>query len=423
MGITKHQQNRFQRHVVQVTRAQELIKSYIVPTNKELIPLEQSYGKYLAKDVFASEPLPHFRRSGMDGYSIRTEDLRGASTFSPVRLKVIENVPCGFVPQERLKPGTVARTMTGAQVSEGADAVIRLEMTQEMIIAGEPYITVTRSVKPGENVSEIGSELAKGELVLKKGCKIRSGESALLATYGYHQVPVHRSPVVAVLSTGTELMRVDEPLQPGKIRNSNAHMLAGLIKNAGGIPLCIGQIGDNLEEANYKIRDALEMADLIVSTGGVSVGDYDILTDFFQQWRGKTLFNKVAMRPGSPTTVGLLDGTFCFALSGNPGACFVGFQLFVRPVLLGMQGCSNIYLSEIPAVLLDDYPKTDAFTRYVRGQTVFSNDGRVLVQAVGLDKSSVLTSIKDSDCLICIPPTKESLPKGSLVSVLRLNTE
>lgn len=390
----KHRQDRFRRHAVQVKEAQKMIEPYIAPLDKEFVCLEQAYGRYLAEDIVAAHPLPHFRRSGMDGFSVRTDDLRDASSEKPVCLKVIENVPCGFVPQKRLEPGTAARTMTGAMVSEGADAVIRLEMTREFVIDGETYISVSRRIQRGDNVSEVGSELHEGELVLTRGRKIRSGEMAVLAEYGYHQVPVFRSPVVAIFSTGAELLRVEEPLQPGKIRNSNAYMLAGLVRNAGGVPLWLGQIGDEVEEARIKMTEAIRTADLVISTGGVSVGDYDILTDLFLQWEGKTLFNKVAMRPGSPTTAGVLGGKICMALSGNPGACFVGFQLFVRPVLLGMQGCSETYLPEIAAIMLENYAKTDAYTRYVRGRTVFSSDGHVHAAPVGQDKSSVMTSIK-----------------------------
>jgi molybdopterin molybdotransferase len=416
----KHRQDRFRRHAVQVKEAQKMIEPYLAPLDTEFVCLEQAYGRYLAEDIVAAHPLPHFRRSGMDGFSVRTDDIRDASSEKPVCLKVIENVPCGFVPQKRLEPGTAARTMTGAMVSEGADAVIRLEMTREFEIDGESYLSVTRPIQPGANVSEVGSELHEGAVVVTRGRTIRSGEMAILAEYGYHQVQVFRSPVVAIFSTGAELLRVDEPVQPGKIRNSNAHMLAGLVRQAGGVPRWLGQIGDDVEEARIKMTEAVNTADLVISTGGVSVGDYDVLADLFLQWEGKTLFNKVAMRPGSPTTAGVLDGKICIALSGNPGACFVGFHLFVRPVLLGMQGCGETQLPEFAAILSETYAKTDAYTRYVRGRTVVSDDGHVYVEPVGQDKSSVMSSIKDSDCLICIPPGKGGATKGSVVTALRL---
>lgn len=423
MDIAIHKEARLGRHAVHVAQAHELIKPYIRTLESERVPLERAYGRYLAVDVAASHPLPHFRRSGMDGFSIRTEDLGDVSPESPVRLRVIEHVPCGAVPGKRLEPGTAARTMTGAVVSEGADAVIRLEMTREAIIGGIPHIIVAKPIRPGVNVSEVGSELEQGAGIVGRGCKIRSGETALLAVYGFHHVPVCRAPIVAILSTGTELLRVGEPLQPGKIRNSNAPMLAGLIRQAGGIPRWIGTIGDDLDETRQSMEEAMASADLVISTGGVSVGDYDAMADFFLRWEGKTLFNKVAMRPGSPTTAGVLNGKLCFALSGNPGACFVGFHLFVRPVLLGMQGSGENHLPEIKVFMPQGYAKTDAYTRYVRGRIVFSNDGRVCVEPAGQDKSSIITSIKESDCLICIPPGKEETAPGSLVSVLCLDKE
>lgn len=415
-----YKRERIYRHAVQVGEAQKRLGAFVSPTDREWVPLEQAYGRYLAEDIPASHPLPHFRRSGMDGFAVRTADLREASADRPVCLKVIEHVPCGFVPGKRLEPGTAARTMTGAMVPEGADAVVRLEAVQEEIRDGEPHIRISRRIPPGDNVSEIGSELPEGALILRRGRRIRSGELAVLAAYGCHRVPVFRAPVVAIFSTGAELLRVEEPLQPGKIRNSNAHMLAGLVRQAGGVPLWLGQIGDDLDAARAKMAEGLDRADLVISTGGVSVGDHDVLTDLFLRWEGETLFNKVAMRPGSPTTAGVLDGKICLALSGNPGACFVGFHLFARPVLLGMQGCGDPYLPEIKAVLQGRNAKADAYTRFVRGRLLYTDDGRVGAEPVGQDKSSVMTSIKDADCLIRIPPGKTETAEGSLVTALHL---
>lgn len=414
---------KFRRHAIRVEEAQERVLQRVAPLDIERMPLEDAWARRLAEDVFAPHPLPHFRRSGMDGFSVRSDDLCGASPERPVVLRVIEDVPCGRVPRRRIEPGTAARTMTGAPVSEGADAVVRLEMARELMIDGQPHIAVSKPVAPGENVSEIGSEIASGERLLARGTNIRAGETAILAAFGFARVPVFRRPVVAVVSTGEELTDVDAPLAPGKIRNSNAPMLACLIREAGGVPRVLERIGDDGEAVRRAVEQALAEADLVISTGGVSVGDYDVLADMFLSWRGETLFNKIAMRPGSPTTAGVLDGKLIFALSGNPAACFVGFMLLVRPALLAMQGCADGRLAEFRAILEEDYTKTDAYTRFVRGKLRIGDEGRLFVRPVGPDKSSVLSSLKDADCLIRIPAGKRETVKGSLVDVLRFPEE
>ncbi len=225
--------------------------------------------------------------------------------------------------------------------------MIMLEMTRESEDEGQFYIEVAKSIPAGSNISEIGSELTEGTELLQRGRKISAGETALLASFGWSRVPVFRRPKVAIIGTGSELLEIDQPLQPGKIRNSNISMLAAQVKQHGGVPLSLGIAADNKEEVSALLDQAFVQADLVITTGGVSVGDYDILADIFSQWKGTKLFDKLAMRPGSPTTAGIRDGKFLFALSGNPGACFVGFELLVRPVLLGMQAQENIFFTRM----------------------------------------------------------------------------
>jgi molybdopterin molybdotransferase len=262
--------------------------------------------------------------------------------------------------------------------------------------------------------------MAKGTLILEKGRKINPGEAALLASFGYETVTVSRRPTVAIFATGSELLDVNEPLEPGKIRNSNSYMVAAQVLNAGGLPVLLEKVPDDVELAKSMILDAMEKVDLVITTGGASVGDYDILVDIFEQWEGKMLFNKVAMRPGSPTTVGIWRDKFLFALSGNPGACFVGFELFVRPVIWGMQGKSDLYLPSFTAFLTEDYNKKDSFYRIVRGKSEVK-DGKIYVRAAGIDQSNVLSSIRNTDCLFVIPREKKEMKAGEIVKALRLN--
>lgn len=410
---------RFHRKAIQVIEAQKRIEPYIQTGEIEEIHLEEAYERRLASDVSANHAMPHFRRSGMDGFAIKSEATADATSVDPVLLEVIESIPCGSVPAREVELHSASRIMTGAMVPEGADAVVMLEMTESIEKDGKTFVSVSKAIKNNLNIAPVGLELSEGELLMEQGRKIRAGEIALLAAFGYSRVKVYKKPKVAILSTGSELLNIDEPLQPGKIRNSNAYMLAAQVRDAGGIPIFAGSISDELTQAKKRIYAAFFDADFVITTGGVSVGDYDILTDLFSDWEGKMLFNKIMMRPGSPTTVGVWREKLLFALSGNPGACFVGFELLVRPVIWGMQGKKDVYLSQVTAYLSQDYPKVNAYCRYVRGKTYIEN-GKVYVRLAGIDQSSIMLSIKDSDALIIIPPGGNGLKAGEIVTVLKL---
>lgn len=233
---------------------------------------------------------------------------------------------------------------------------------------------------------------------------------------------MRRRPKVAVFATGSELLEVDEPLVPGRIRNSNSPMLEALIREAGGEPVMLGAIVDDLELARSKVQMALESCDLVITTGGVSVGDYDIMGDLIRERSGEMLFNKIAMRPGSVTSAAVRGGTILLALSGNPGACFVGFQLFARPVIGMMQGTDQPELPEWTAHLGADYTRTNSFTRYVRARLEI-REGRLFAHPATVDESSVTVTIKDSDALIVIPPDSEPFRAGDMVQVLKLPGE
>ncbi|GLH62705.1 gephyrin-like molybdotransferase Glp [Parageobacillus sp. G301] len=411
---------RFQREIVDVWDAQKRLESWIRPLGTEKVKLTDSIGRYLGENVVATHDFPHFRRSMMDGFAVRSADTKWASEEHPVALQVIESIPCGAVPTKKLTANTAARIMTGAMMPEGADSVVMIELTEQMQKHGQTYTVVKKETRPNENVIPIGLEMAKGTLILEKGRKINPGEAALLAAFGYDTVTVSRRPTVAIFATGSELLDVSEPLEPGKIRNSNSYMVAAQVLNAGGLPVLLEKVPDDVGLAKSMILDAMEKVDLVITTGGASVGDYDILVDIFEQWDGKMLFNKVAMRPGSPTTVGVWRDKFLFALSGNPGACFVGFELFVRPVIWGMQGKTDIYLPSFSAFLAEDYKKKDSFYRIVRGKSEVK-DGKIYVRSAGIDQSNVLSSIRDTDCLIIIPRDRNVMNAGEMVKVLRLN--
>lgn len=411
--------SKFQRKALQVPDAQALIMDRVMKGMTETLRLEQSDGRIMASDIFAPHPYPAFRRSGMDGYAIFSSDTECCSNGKTVWLEVIDNIPCGMVSEHVITSGTAARIMTGAQVPEGADAVVMLEMTERRTEDGEEWIGIKKVIDRDKNITPIGFELQGGEVIIKRGTRIGPGEVSVLATFGVHEVEVMRKPLVGVFSTGTELLDIREPLEPGKIRNSNTHMLASQIREAGAEPVIMDAIPDDITLARQKVEEALERYDIVVTTGGVSVGDYDIMGDLVRNGSMHMLFNKVTMRPGSVTTAAVHNEKLLFALSGNPGACYVGFLLFVRPAIRKMLGMEDFYLKEWSVELGSDYHRVNNFTRFVRGRLEVM-DGKMVAVPALLDESSVMITIKDSSCLIVIPPELKGASAGQKVNVLLL---
>ncbi|MBY9082097.1 molybdopterin molybdotransferase MoeA [Paenibacillus sp. HN-1] len=410
---------KFGRKVVQVHEAQQKLLAYASPLEMERIPIGHAAGRRLAEDIAAPHPFPAFNRSGMDGYAVIAADTIAAKEGEIVWLKVVDEIPCGFVSEMIVTQGTAARIMTGAQVPEGADAVVMLEATTTREEDGVSWVGVRATIQAGRNITPRGFEIRSGDKVLEAGRRIGAGDIAVLATFGIAEVPVIRRPKVALFATGSELLGVGDPLQPGKIRDSNSPMLEVLIREAGGEPVMLGAIADNLELARAKVEMALEAYDLVITIGGVSVGDYDIMGDLIREDPGAMLFNKVAMRPGSVTTAAVRGGTPIIALSGNPGACFVGFHLFAYPMLAVMQGSSSPLLPEGVAVLAEDYHKVNNFTRFVRARLELQ-DGVVHAYPASIDESSVMVTIKDSDCLLVVTPDERGLRAGTKVRYIKL---
>jgi len=411
--------DRFKRTALQPELARKLILNEVKRLPIERVPLLEAWGRRLGEPIVAAHPLPPFRRSGMDGYAVCAADLVEASPERPAVLTVLESLPSGVVPRYPVTQGHASRIMTGGMLPDGADAVVMLEMTAVSEREGKPVVMIGKHVPSGSNIAAIGCEIQAGETLLPAGRTIGVGETALLAAYGFAEVPVMKRPRVAIISTGSELLEVDEPLAPAKIRNSNAPMLAAMVRGIGGEPVMLGKVPDNARQAEALVRQGLQNCDLLVTSGGVSVGDYDVMVDVLAAPDAKLLFNKIAMRPGSPTTAARIDGKPVLALSGNPGACFVGFHLFAVPALLAMQGGVGASPSSFEAYLGVSFTKINAYRRYIRARSEIK-EGRVWVTPTGDDKSSLMTTIVDCDCLIEIPPTKTGLNKGQLVKAWKL---
>ncbi len=388
----------------------------------ETIPLEESDGRYLGVSLKADHDVPPFDRSPYDGFAIRAEDTYEASKESPVKLKVIEKIGAGSVASKVPKKNEAIRIMTGAAIPEGTNAVIMLELVREMEEEEQPFIQVKRKVGKGDNLSLRGEDTQEGTVLIEKGTRISPGVKALLATFGYANVPVARKPEVGIFATGTELLDPEEELQPGKIRNSNSPMIEGQVKDAGATPLYFGKLEDDFDTCFSSIKSALNKVDLLITTGGVSVGDYDYLPAIYEKLGATVLFNKVGMRPGSVTTVAEWNGKLLFGLSGNPSACFVGFELFTRPIIRRALFSKYPYRQKSKGELLTDFPKPNPFTRFVRSRTEEKN-GRIYVKPTGLDKSGSVTSLAEANAFTVLPGGTRGFAAGDTVELLHLREE
>ncbi|SHF91917.1 molybdopterin molybdotransferase MoeA [Ornithinibacillus halophilus] len=408
------------RKPIKVNEAVTRVMRYAKQGSVKFVPIEESYGEFLADDLIADHPVPPFDRSPYDGFAIRSSDTVNASSQAPLSFKVVGEIGAGSVFNGTVGPMETVRIMTGAQIPEGCDAVIMFELVKEL--AGGEWIQLKRPLESGDNISFAGEDTEKGEVLVKKGTYINPGIVALLATFGYKQVPVSVKPKVGVIATGSELLDVDEDLQPGKIRNSNAYMVLSQIKRAGGEAIYFGQFSDDFETCFNQVKNALEQVDFLITTGGVSVGDYDYLPAIYEKLGANVLFNKVGMRPGSVTTISELDGQLLFGLSGNPSACYVGFELFTRPIIRTYLHSVHPTLKKAEATLGTDFPKPNPFDRFVRGYLSFET-GKLVATPVGLDKSNVVSTLGRANALIVLPGGTKGYENGMQVSVLLLEDQ
>ncbi|CAM4380668.1 molybdopterin molybdotransferase MoeA [Paenibacillus alkaliterrae] len=465
-GVADDRLGRFNRRAVKVGEAQQRVLAAADEQRlgSELVPLRASGGRRLAQTLHATSDWPPFARSGLDGYAVRAADVAHATPEQPATLRVVDSVAAGGLALAAVEAGTAVRIMTGAAVPAGADAVVMLEQTADAILAdGSAAVLIKRAGLPGQNIAPQGEEFRLGGALALPGTVVRPGHVALLGTFGYADVPVHKQPRVAVFATGSELLPVEASLAPGQIRDSNSCMVAAMAEQSGAVPILCGTLPDDPNAVAAALARVWESADLIITTGGVSVGDFDVMSVIFRtikngSWASmrqaasgdlplstdsysddelhsqtdkvatpiqlgkeagsRLLFDRVAMRPGSPTSAAVLEGKLLFALSGNPGACFVGFELFVRPALLRMQGASDALPRTVTAQLLTPIDKPSPHDRFVRTRLLSQPDGRLSADPLAFSKSSMTASIADADGLAVIPAGAKGADAGDRIEVI-----
>ncbi|MGN2663846.1 molybdopterin molybdotransferase MoeA [Bacillus altitudinis] len=411
------------RQPIPVEEAVKKVHQFQKHGQVEWVPLKNSLGRWIAEDILADHDVPAFDRSPYDGFALRAEDTKEASSEHPIEFEVIDHIGAGIVSAKTIGPFQAIRIMTGAKIPKGANVVIMLELTKTFEKDGKSMMSLKRPLKKGDNISRQGEETLKGNVMIKKGSKVTPGVTAILATFGYAVVPVVKKPVIGIISTGTELLQVSDAMVDGKIRNSNLSMVYAQVLEAGGEPLDLGGVSDDFDQSYEAVKSALSKVDMLITTGGVSVGDFDFLPAIYEKLGAEVLFNKVAMRPGSVTTVAALsNGQLLYGLSGNPAACFVGFELFVKPIIYKWCLKENPFPVFAEAKLTHDFPKANPFTRFVRASFDFAGS-QLSVTPTGLDKSSAVTSIAHADCFIVLPGGTRGFSAGDQVSVLLFHHE
>ena len=401
--------------MISVEEALQTILVGCRPLGLEKVDILEACGRVIGEDIIAPRDIPSAANSAMDGYAVRSFDTKGVKDGKPVELKVIETVAAGSIPRKTLKEGQAARIMTGASIPKGADAVVRREDTEEK---GKTILIKVAAPK-GLDVRFTGEDVRKEERVIAAGSVLRPGHIGMLAALGKAFVGVYQKPRVAILSTGDELVDISTDPPPGKIVNSNSYSLAAQVLDCGGIPIMLGIGRDKKEELVEKFQVARH-ADVILSSGGVSVGDYDFVKDVMGDIGNAMHFWQVAMRPGKPLAFGSIDGVPLFGLPGNPVSAMVSFEQFVRPYLLKMQGHTRIFRQTLTAVNAQDIKKSTGVKNFIRA-IVYVKGNVYIAKVTGEQGSGMLKSMVAANAFIVLGENVSFIKKGDDVVVQLLD--
>lgn len=392
--------------LIPVEEAQQIILTHVAPLDAVTMRFSEALGFVLAEDVRATEDMPPFAASAKDGFAVIASD--------PTReRRLIGEQMAGTMDGPRVEPGTVVRITTGAPIPPGADAVVMVEQTEERdgrVIIHQPH------VEPGADIRPPGQDIARGQLVLARGTRLGPAEIGLLATVGQTTVRVHRKPVVAVLSTGDELVEPDQTPGPGQIRDSNRYTLAAAVAEAGGVPHVLGLGRDVESTLEELIQQGIAEADALLTSGGVSMGDKDLVKPLLERL-GEVHFGRVYTKPGKPVTFATVAGKPVFAMPGFPVSSLVSFEIFVRPALRKMQGYTQWFRPERPVVLEHDIRHSADRTEFQRAIVTF-RDGKFYARTTGFQGSGRLLSMVGANALLRLPYGQGDFKRGDVVMAL-----
>lgn len=402
-----------------VYEASERILAEIRPLEPEPVPLREALGRVCAEDIAATVTMPPWSNSSMDGYAVRSADITPVMSGEPVTLRVVATVAAGEFAPRPLKRGEAMRIMTGAPVPEGADSVIRKEDTD----SGSKKVEIRQARDVWKNIRGAGEDYQRGDVLAKRGAAVRPALIGVLASNGVSEVKVFRRPRVAIISSGDELVDVDEfdaVVGGRRIISSNSYTLDALTRVAGGIPVDLGIAADTKAALKRKLSGARN-CDLILTSAGVSVGDLDFTRDVFAELGGTQKFWKVKMRPGAPLAFGMLDDVPWLGVSGNPVSAMVSFELFVRPVLRKMQGHTALFRRTVTVTLEEEVKIGAKLTHFLRAIVTRSQDGTLVGRLTGGQSSGALTSMVKANALLIVPENAPKVAKGKQLNALMLN--
>ncbi|MGI6225414.1 MAG: gephyrin-like molybdotransferase Glp [Peptococcales bacterium] len=404
--------------VYELENAQQLLLNKI-KVKEEVVHLGSAWGKVLAEEITAPINVPQFRKSALDGFALRAADTFGAEENNPKKIKIIDEIQAGDTRiLATLLPGCGVKILTGAPLPSGADVVIRKEDFDQ--IDGE--ITIFKELIKDSNIIDIGDDIKIGETLFSSGELLTPYHVGVLASLGISHVKIYKPPQVALLSTGTELKNPGELLEFGQIYNSNLYTLSALVKSLGGSIDSLGNIPDKIEIIKVNLYEALDKCDLVLTTGGASVGDYDLIEEALQEMGAEILFNRIKIKPGSPVVAGLIKGKLVIGLSGNPAACLITFELLVRPLIKKLMGKKDVEFRYNEVILVDGFQKASFQRRFVRVNVKYKN-GKWLAYQTGKQSTGILKSMVNCNALIDIPAGSEPIKPGSLVKAILLKDD
>lgn len=402
------------KQAVRVADAQEMVLSCVQPVGVEKVALLTALHRVTAEAVIAPRHIPLDDNSAMDGYAVRHADVAGATRDQPATLTVLDILPAGKTPRHAIVPGTAIKIMTGAPLPVGADTVVQVEHTD----GSDTWVQIYRAPRLGSNLRRRGEDIRTGDIVLETQTFLRPAELGVLASVGKAQVLVYQQPRVAILATGDEIIDPGEPDTQGKVLNSNSYTLAGQSTEVGGQPLLLGVAPDDRALLSALMASGLR-ADVLLTSGGVSVGTFDYVRDCLETFGFEARFWTVAVRPGSPATFGMVGRVPVFSLPGNPVASMVTFELFVRPALRKMTGHHDLFRPRVTALMQDEVDKRRGVRTLLRG-ILQQGDGAATVTTTGPQGSGILRSMSLANCLIDLPEDIEHVRPGTPVEVMLL---
>ena len=405
--------------MLRVEEASERILADIRALDSGPVPLRKALGRVCAEEIRATVTMPPWSNSSMDGYAVRSADITPVMKGEPVTLRVVGTIAAGELPEKPLKRGQAMRIMTGAPIPGGADSVIRKEDTD----GGTQKVVIRESRDVWKNIRQAGEDYQRGDVLAKRGTPVRPALIGVLASSGVETVQVFRRPRVAIISSGNELVDIDEfdkVKAARRIVSTNSYTLDALTRAAGAVPVDLGIAADTKASLRKKLEAAGD-CDLIITSAGVSVGDLDHTRDVFAELGGKQRFWKVRMRPGAPLAFGMLKDIPWLGLSGNPVSAMVSFELFVRPALRKMLGYTNFFRRPLPVTLEEEVKIAAKLTHFLRAFVTRKEDGTFLARLTGLQSSGALTSMTKANALLIVPETSQTVAKGAQLKALMLD--